>query len=216
MSSDEAAQAFDAAFKPANFNGTVENGAGSVSTHPSSPGFGDDVAIPNGNESPIIMDYSLSPHSTPTSSDYESESDDETDDDMSVDGQSEQVSHPANGALSTHVETDGDVDGDDDDEMDVFEPLPTKSKGIYRGLPIYDESVKGLTAIVTGATGISGWYMVKTLAESPKRWTKIYCVSRSPPTAGMKLPKNAVHVPCDLTQDKEDIAAIFKEHDIKA
>lgn len=57
------------------------------------------------------------------------------------------------------------------------------SEGIYHGLPSYPDSsdFNGLTAIVTGANGISGYHMVKVLARSPKRWTKIYCASRRPP-----------------------------------
>lgn len=34
------------------------------------------------------------------------------------------------------------------------------SRGIYHGLPVYPDDVAGLTAIVTGATGISGDHMV--------------------------------------------------------
>lgn len=35
------------------------------------------------------------------------------------------------------------------------------SKSIYHGLPVYPESLQGLTAIVTGANGISGNHMVR-------------------------------------------------------
>lgn len=58
------------------------------------------------------------------------------------------------------------------------------SKGIVHGLPSFPKSVDttGLTAIVTGATGLSGYHMVKVLAAAPDRWKKIYCLSsRSPP-----------------------------------
>jgi hypothetical protein len=56
-------------------------------------------------------------------------------------------------------------------------------RGIFYGLPVIPDSehAGGLTAIVTGATGLSGYHMVKMLASSP-RWGKIYCLSsRSPP-----------------------------------
>ena len=58
-----------------------------------------------------------------------------------------------------------------------------QSKGIFHGLPVYPDtpSYKNLTAIVTGANGISGYHMVKVLAASPERWSKIYCLSRRPP-----------------------------------
>jgi N-acetyl-gamma-glutamylphosphate reductase len=56
-----------------------------------------------------------------------------------------------------------------------------ESRGIYHGLPVYDDSLKGLTAIITGANGISGYYMLRVLAQHPERWSKIYCLSRRPP-----------------------------------
>lgn len=34
------------------------------------------------------------------------------------------------------------------------------SNGIYHGLPVFPDTLQGLTAIVTGANGISGTYMV--------------------------------------------------------
>ncbi|KAK5708814.1 hypothetical protein LTR17_020357 [Elasticomyces elasticus] len=57
------------------------------------------------------------------------------------------------------------------------------SSGIYHGLPTFPESAeyRGLTALVTGANGISGYSMVKVLAAAPGRWSKIYCASRRPP-----------------------------------
>lgn len=58
-----------------------------------------------------------------------------------------------------------------------------RSHGIYHALPTYPKSDghHGLTAIVTGANGISGYHMVKVLAAAPERWAKIYCLSRRPP-----------------------------------
>ncbi|OAX84531.1 hypothetical protein ACJ72_01100 [Emergomyces africanus] len=55
-----------------------------------------------------------------------------------------------------------------------------QSKGIHHGLSVIPESDtrKGLTAIVTGANGISGSHMVRVLAESPERWANIYSMSR--------------------------------------
>lgn len=57
------------------------------------------------------------------------------------------------------------------------------SQKIYHGLPIYntDADHSNLTAIVTGANGISGYHMVKVLAAAPDRWKKIYCLSRRLP-----------------------------------
>jgi NAD(P)-dependent dehydrogenase (short-subunit alcohol dehydrogenase family) len=58
-----------------------------------------------------------------------------------------------------------------------------RSDGIFHALPTYPDSpgYQGLTAIVTGANGISGYHMVKVLAAAPERWAKIYCLSRRPP-----------------------------------
>ncbi|KAK5226439.1 hypothetical protein LTR47_009117 [Exophiala xenobiotica] len=58
-----------------------------------------------------------------------------------------------------------------------------QSKGIFHGLPTYPTTLdfQNLTAIVTGANGISGYHMMKVLAAAPERWKKIYCLSRRPP-----------------------------------
>lgn len=56
-----------------------------------------------------------------------------------------------------------------------------ENKGIYRALPTYPPSTHSLTALVTGANGISGNHMVKVLSSAPIRWHKIYCLSRRPP-----------------------------------
>lgn len=57
-----------------------------------------------------------------------------------------------------------------------------RSDGIFHGLPVYDPPAQGLTAMVTGATGVSGYSMVKVLAAS-SNWDKIYCLSSRPPPA---------------------------------
>ena len=36
-----------------------------------------------------------------------------------------------------------------------------QSRGIYHGLPVFPDSIRGLTAIITGANGISGHYMLR-------------------------------------------------------
>jgi hypothetical protein len=91
-----------------------------------------------------------------------------------------------------------------------------QSKGIYHGLPVYPPSLKGLTAIITGANGISGNYMLRVLAQDSERWTKIYCLSRRPPAIPTGLPKNAEHIALDFLQDSESIAKVLKEKDVKA
>ncbi|KAI3391348.1 hypothetical protein diail_7499 [Diaporthe ilicicola] len=89
-------------------------------------------------------------------------------------------------------------------------------KGIYHGLPVYPESTKGLTAIITGANGISGNYMLRVLAEAPERWTKIYCLSRRPPAIPDGLPENAEFISLDFLKDPEEIAKVLKERNVKA
>jgi hypothetical protein len=88
--------------------------------------------------------------------------------------------------------------------------------GIYHGLPVYEPSVEGLTAIVTGANGISGHHMLRILAQSPKRWSKIYCLSRWPPALPGGLPPNAVHIALDFLKAPEEIGSVLKEKDLKA
>jgi hypothetical protein len=91
-----------------------------------------------------------------------------------------------------------------------------QTKGIYHGLPVFPPAVNGLTAIITGANGISGNYMLRVLAESPERWTKIYCLSRRPPAIPDGLPTHAEHIALDFLQKPEDIAKTLKEKGVKA
>jgi len=91
-----------------------------------------------------------------------------------------------------------------------------RSHGIYHALPIYPDNVKGLTAIITGANGISGYYMLRVLAQAPERWTKIYCLSRRPPLVPGGLPPNAEHIALDFLRQPEEIAQILKEKKVAA
>lgn len=94
--------------------------------------------------------------------------------------------------------------------------ITVQSKGIYHGLPVYPSETKGLTAIVTGANGISGYHMVKVLASSPERWSKIYCLSRRPPAIPGGLPKNAEFVSVDFLKKPEEIAELLKKNNVQA
>lgn len=58
--------------------------------------------------------------------------------------------------------------------------------------------------------------MLRVLAESPERWTKIYCLSRRPPAIPDGLPAHAEHIALDFLQEPEDIARILKEKGVKA
>lgn len=90
------------------------------------------------------------------------------------------------------------------------------SIGIYHGLPVYPSEFRGLTAIITGANGISGNYMLRVLAEAPERWTKIYCLSRRPPAIPDGLPAQAEHIALDFLKDPEEIAKVLRERNVKA
>ena len=86
------------------------------------------------------------------------------------------------------------------------------SRGIYHGLPTFpDPTGNGLTAIITGANGISGYYMLRVLSQSPQRWSKIYCLSRRPPLIPGGLPSNAEHIALDFLKSPEEIAGVLKE-----
>lgn len=91
-----------------------------------------------------------------------------------------------------------------------------QSKGIFHGLPVHPSSLKGLTAIITGANGISGTYMLRVLGQDPERWTKIYCLSRRPPAIPNGLPKNAEHIALDFLRNPGEIAEVLKERGVKA
>lgn len=86
------------------------------------------------------------------------------------------------------------------------------SKGIYHGLPDLSSAPSGMTAVVTGANGISGAHMVRALAENPDRWSRIYALSRRPPSG--KWPKTVEHVPVDFLESPEEIAKILHDRRI--
>lgn len=91
-----------------------------------------------------------------------------------------------------------------------------QSKGIYHGLPVYPSDQKGLTAIITGANGISGYYMYRVLAQDTRLWKKIYCLSRRPPLIPGGLPDHVEHIPLDFLKDPKEIAAVLKERNVTA
>lgn len=91
-----------------------------------------------------------------------------------------------------------------------------QSTGIYHGLPVYPAEPSGLTAIITGANGISGHHMLKVLSQTPHRWKKIICLSRRPPLLTDGLPPNASHIPLDFLTNPQDIAQTLREHSVTA
>jgi nucleoside-diphosphate-sugar epimerase len=97
------------------------------------------------------------------------------------------------------------------------EKYPLQNRGIYRNLPTFDPAIKNLTAIITGANGVSGFGLLRSLLESPERWTKIYAISRRPPPKEMteKLLRpdqraRVEHVASDFLDDPSQIAEALK------
>ncbi|THV74701.1 hypothetical protein D6C97_06112 [Aureobasidium pullulans] len=99
---------------------------------------------------------------------------------------------------------------------------PLRSSGIYRNLPTFDPSIKDLDAVVVGATGISGFNTIRSLLDSPGRWSTIYALSRSPiPEEMLSLlteeqQSHIKHVSIDLTASGDKLASQLKEGGVKA
>ncbi|KAJ6104841.1 hypothetical protein N7523_011161 [Penicillium sp. IBT 18751x] len=98
---------------------------------------------------------------------------------------------------------------------DLTQSRLVHSDGIFHGLPTYDDNLQGLSAIITGANGISGHHMMETLAKDPTRWSKVTCLSRRPPT-GTHMPPNVDHLAVDFLQSPEEIASVLKAQHVKA
>lgn len=102
------------------------------------------------------------------------------------------------------------------------ENYPLRRSGIYRNLPTFDPSIKGLKAMIVGATGISGFNTIRSLLDCPDRWSTIYALSRSP------IPKEMLtvlteeqkyrikHVSIDLTASGVELASQLKEGGVEA
>ncbi|KAK2756120.1 hypothetical protein FQN54_005528 [Arachnomyces sp. PD_36] len=96
-------------------------------------------------------------------------------------------------------------------------PQALHSVSIYHGLPTFPPNIKGLSAIVAGANGISGDHMMRVLSESPQRWTNIYALSRRPPVVDRKWETDVKHVSMDfLNSSPEELARQLKEGGVKA
>lgn len=99
---------------------------------------------------------------------------------------------------------------------------PVRHIDIYHNLPTFDPAIKGLTAAVTGANGISGFATVRALLDSPGRWSKIYAISRRPPPEEMlnllrpDQRSRVQHVACDFLDSPEAIAQALKSASVTA
>jgi len=102
------------------------------------------------------------------------------------------------------------------------ESRPVQTKGIFHSLPTFSPDLKGLTAIVTGANGISGFHTMRVLLESKQRWTKVWAASRRPPPEEMMSlltedqRSRVQHVACDFLSKPEEIAESLKGKGITA
>ena len=99
---------------------------------------------------------------------------------------------------------------------------PLYNRGIYRNLPTFDPSITCLKAIVTGANGISGFHTMRVLLESPKRWSKVYALTRKPPPKPMMAlltedqRSRVQHVAVDFLESPETIAKAMADAGITA
>jgi hypothetical protein len=102
------------------------------------------------------------------------------------------------------------------------EALPLHNNGIFKNLPTFSPEIQGLTAIVTGASGISGFFTMRVLLQSPQRWRKVWTLSRSPPPAEMmelltlEQRERVEHVAVDFLKKPEAIANAMREKGITA
>lgn len=90
-----------------------------------------------------------------------------------------------------------------------------QSDGIYHGLPVLPKDVSGLRAIVVGASGMSGQSMINVLAKDPKRWQKVYALSRRPPKLTNRV-TNVSHVSVDFLKEPREIADMLQESGVEA
>ncbi|KAI4924640.1 hypothetical protein J4E85_007757 [Alternaria conjuncta] len=94
---------------------------------------------------------------------------------------------------------------------------PLRQSGIYHNLPTFDSSARDLKAIVCGATGISGFNTIRSLLDTPDRWSKIYALSRSPISKELlsfltdEQRARLQHISIDLSSSSGEIAKSLKE-----
>jgi len=91
------------------------------------------------------------------------------------------------------------------------------AKEIYHGLPVIPSSdrASSLTAIVVGASGMSGQSMIDILNQNPQRWKKVYALSRRSPQLTDEA-SNVEHVPVDLLHEPSEIATTLRERGVTA
>lgn len=88
-----------------------------------------------------------------------------------------------------------------------------ENDGIYRGLPVYDTSYHGKTAILAGANGISGSHMLKAMSRHPKIWSRVHALSRRPPQAELSpsFAKNVSYHTIDLLSTPDQVGKDLRD-----
>jgi hypothetical protein len=89
------------------------------------------------------------------------------------------------------------------------------SNGIYHGLPVIEASHTGLSAMVVGASGMSGQSQIDVLLQSPNRFKNIYALSRRAPQVG-KESTALQHVGVDLLDDPKNTAKKLADGGVRA
>ena len=87
-----------------------------------------------------------------------------------------------------------------------------QSKGIYHGLLVFPPDLNGLDAIVVGASGIFGLYMLQVL-KAPTRWRRVDALSRRRPECHGS---NVQHICVDLLEPPEEIAQVLRSAGVRA
>ncbi|KAL0776812.1 hypothetical protein CaCOL14_006330 [Colletotrichum acutatum] len=104
----------------------------------------------------------------------------------------------------------------------MSQALPLQNKGIFRNLPTFPSDVTDLTALITGANGISGFHTLRVLLDAPQRWKKVWIVSRSPLSEKMmsffsaEQQKRIEHISLDFLADANVIAQGLEERQVTA
>lgn len=99
---------------------------------------------------------------------------------------------------------------------------PLRQCGIYHNLPDFDPSLEGLSAVICGANGISGFATLRALLDAPKRWSRIYTLSRSSLSEEqMSLIPSDLHshikqISIDLSTSGQDIAQVLRDANVQA
>lgn len=98
---------------------------------------------------------------------------------------------------------------------------PLRVSGIYRNLPQFGPEINGLSAIVCGASGISGFHALRALLDTP-RWSRIFILSRSPLSDAAKSflteeqLSRVTHISVDLLSSAATIARSLQLAQAKA